>query len=140
MGDIRITTDELVFWEMGWFTLNATIVYSWIVMGVLVAVSLWIRSRLTASTKIPRSQNLMEVLLQSIQKQIGDVSGQDPAVFVPFIGTLFLFIAVSTLLGIVPGFRPPTASLSTTAALATCVFFAVPSVNHSSMPFWDVRA
>jgi F-type H+-transporting ATPase subunit a len=44
----------------------------------------------------------------------------------PFIGTLFIFIAASNLLEIIPGYHPPTASLSTTAALAICVFWAVP--------------
>jgi F-type H+-transporting ATPase subunit a len=126
MGDIRISTDEIIFWQLGWFKLNGTIVFTWIVMALLVAISLWVRARLTSSTSIPRLQNLMEVVDDSIQKQIGDVSGQLPGPYVPFIGTLFLFIAVATLLGIVPGFIPPTASLSTTAALATCVFFAVP--------------
>jgi F-type H+-transporting ATPase subunit a len=49
-----------------------------------------------------------------------------------FIGTLFIFIAVSNLLGVIPGFRPPTGSLSTTAALAICVFFAVPVFGIAS--------
>ena len=62
----------------------------------------------------------------SIQKQIGDISGQDPTPFVPFVGTLFLYIAAATLLGVVPGFVSPAASLSTAAALAFCVFCAVP--------------
>jgi F-type H+-transporting ATPase subunit a len=44
----------------------------------------------------------------------------------PFIGTLFLFIATANLLGVVPGYWSPTGSLSTTAALAVCVFVAVP--------------
>ena len=77
-------------------------------------------------TQIPRWQNLLEILVGGIRDQIRDASQSKPEPFVPFIGTLFLFIAVSNLLLIVPGFTPPTASLSTTAALAGCVFFAVP--------------
>jgi F-type H+-transporting ATPase subunit a len=50
-----------------------------------------------------------------------------PARYLPFIGTLFIFIATANLLTIVPGYEPPTSSLSTTAALALCVFVAVPS-------------
>ena len=126
MGDIPITTDELVFWQIGWFQLNATIVYTWMVMLGLVVVSVLVRSGLTNSTKFPRLQNLLEVVVESITKQVGDVSGRDATPYVPFIGTLFLFIAASTLLAILSGLQPPTASLSTTAALATCVFFAVP--------------
>jgi F-type H+-transporting ATPase subunit a len=135
MGDIQITTDEIIYWQSGWFKLNATILFTWIVMAALVGVSFWVRSRLTSKTTIPRIQNLMEVLIETIQKQIGDVSGQNPARFVPFIGTLFLYIAAATLLSIVPGFRPPTASLSTTAALATCVFFAVPFFGIRQLGF-----
>ena len=60
------------------------------------------------------------------------MSQQEPGPFLPFVGTLFLFIAMSNLLAIVPGYRPPTASLSTAAALATCVFVAVPLFGIAS--------
>jgi F-type H+-transporting ATPase subunit a len=49
-----------------------------------------------------------------------------PRGFLPFLGTLFLFIAICNLLSIIPGFEPPTGSLSTTAGLSFCVFAAVP--------------
>src|SRR5690606_37898425 len=52
---------------------------------------------------------------------------QEPRPYLPFIGTLFLFILASNVLSIVPGFHPPTGSLTTTAALALAVFFAVPA-------------
>ena len=55
-----------------------------------------------------------------------DISQHDPGRYLPFIGTLFLFIAVANILTIVPGYMPPTGSLSTTAALAICVLVAVP--------------
>jgi F-type H+-transporting ATPase subunit a len=61
-----------------------------------------------------------------MRKQIGEVSRQDPEPFLPFVGSLFLFVAVCNLLGIMPGYESPTGSLSTTAALAGCVFVAVP--------------
>ena len=61
-----------------------------------------------------------------IRRQIREISNQDPAPYLPFIGTLFLMIALMNLLNIVPGYEAPTGSLSTTAALALCVFFAVP--------------
>ena len=46
--------------------------------------------------------------------------------YLGFLGTLFLFVATASLFTIVPGYEPPTGSLSTTAALALCVFVAVP--------------
>ncbi len=61
-----------------------------------------------------------------MRDQIRDVSRAEPGRYLPFVGTLFLFIATSNLLAIVPGFEPPTGSLSTTTALAICVLVAVP--------------
>jgi F-type H+-transporting ATPase subunit a len=62
-----------------------------------------------------------------MRDQIREVSQrEDTGRYLPFIGTLFLFILVSNVLTIVPGFLAPTGSLSTTAALAICVFVAVP--------------
>jgi F-type H+-transporting ATPase subunit a len=126
MGEVQITTDDTIFWQAGWLKLNATILYTWLVMALLVGVSAWTRSGITSGTRIPPLQNLLEVIVDAIRKQIREVSGEDSRRYIAFIGTLFLFIAMSTLLGLVPGLRPPTASLSTTAALAACVLFAVP--------------
>jgi F-type H+-transporting ATPase subunit a len=73
-----------------------------------------------------RWQNLLEVVVQALRQQIAAATGLDPIRFLPFIGTLFLFIALSNLLIVVPGYQPPTGSLSTTTALALCVLLAVP--------------
>ena len=62
----------------------------------------------------------------AIEKQIEEVGLRHPQKYIAFIGTLFLFIALANLFTIVPGYAPPTSSLSTTAALALCVFVAVP--------------
>jgi F-type H+-transporting ATPase subunit a len=66
------------------------------------------------------------VLVDGLREQIAAVSRQDPHKYLDFIGTLFIFIAVSNLLTIIPGYVAPTGSLSTTSGLATCVFLAVP--------------
>lgn len=132
---IQISPDEWVFWQWAAFPavkLNATIVFTWIAMAVLVLGSWLVTRRLSTSTTIPRWQNLLEVLVDGIRRQIREVSGQEPGQYLPFVGTLFLFIGVANGLAIVPGFRPPTGSLSTTAALATCVFIAVPLFGISS--------
>ena len=49
-----------------------------------------------------------------------------PEKYLSFLGTLFLFVATASLCTVIPGYKPPTGSLSTTAALALCVFVAVP--------------
>ncbi len=51
---------------------------------------------------------------------------KNPAKYLGFLGTLFLFVATASICTVLPGYEPPTGSLSTTAALAFCVFVAVP--------------
>jgi F-type H+-transporting ATPase subunit a len=113
-------------WQIGPFALNATIVLTWVVMALLTLGSWLITRRLTAEADISRWQNLLEVLVTSMRDQIHEVSRQEPGTYLPFIGTLFLYIATANLLAIVPGYIPPTGSLSTTTALAIAVFVAVP--------------
>lgn len=124
---IKITPDQIVYFKWQWFTLNATIVFTWVVIVLLVLISLLATRKLSSEFIISRSQNFMEVIVGDIRQQIQDATGQeDVSRYIPFIGTLFLFIALSNLLVIVPGYHPPTGSLSTTGALAFCVFLSVP--------------
>lgn len=123
---MNISPDVIVFWQWGPFALNATIIYTWGVMALLVGGSWLVSRRLSADVRLSRGQNLLEVLVSGVLDQIRQVSQQEPKRYLPFIGTLFIFIAFSNLLSVVPGFIPPTGSLSTTTALAICVFIAVP--------------
>jgi F-type H+-transporting ATPase subunit a len=123
---MTISPDNIVFWQWGPFALNATIVFTWLVMALLTLVSWLVTRRLSTGTELSRWQNLLEVLVSGIRDQIRQVSHQDPGKYLPFVGTLFLFIAMANLLNIVPGYTAPTGSLSTTTALAICVFVAVP--------------
>lgn len=126
MPSIEISPDTPL-WQWGPVILNRTILFTWVVM-VLMTVGSWlVTRRLSTDAKISRGQNLLEVLISGLRDQIGDISHQNPARFLPFVGTLFLFLACANLLTIFPGYSAPTASLSTTAALATCVFIAVPA-------------
>ncbi len=124
---MQLTPDAIVYWQAGPIHLNATIAFTWAVMALMTLVSWLVTRRLSRGTALSRGQNLLEVLVSSIQDQIESVTQQEPSRYLPFIGTLFLFIAVSNVLAVVPGFQPPTGSLSTTAALALCVFVAVPA-------------
>lgn len=126
MGLKQISPDQIIFWQKDFVVLNATIVYAWIVMAILVAASWFMSRRLTSGTDIPRLQNFMEVLVSTIREEIRETSQDDPDKYMAFIATLFLFILTSNVLAVVPGFVPTTASLSTTGALAICVFLAVP--------------
>ncbi|MBE9502580.1 MAG: F0F1 ATP synthase subunit A [Proteobacteria bacterium] len=128
---MEISPDAIVFWRWGVVSLNATILFTWIVMALMAAVSWLVTRKLAEGTKLTRWQNLLEVLVTGIEGQIRDVSHQEPRLFLPFVGTLFLFIALSNLLSIVPGYLPPTGSLSTTTSLALSVFIAVPFFGFS---------
>jgi F-type H+-transporting ATPase subunit a len=123
---VQLTPDAIVLWSRGPLRLSATLVFTWVVMALLVLGARQIGRRLSSGPELPRWQNLVEVLVTGLRQQIRQVSQQDPGPYLPFVGTLFLFIAVSNLLAVVPGFRAPTASLSTTTALALCVLLAVP--------------
>lgn len=123
---MRLSPDEIIFWQHGLFKLNATIVFTWVLMLVLAVGSKLITRKLSTGLTRSRWQNLLEVVVTMIEQQIEEVGLNNPRKFLPFLGTLLLFVAVSALSTIIPGFESPTGSLSTTAALALCVFVAVP--------------
>jgi F-type H+-transporting ATPase subunit a len=123
---MRISPDELVYFQWGPLTINATIVFTWLVMALLTLFGWVVTRKLSAGPEIPRGQNLLEVLVTGVLDQIEEASQQDPRRFLPFVGTLFIFIATSNVLSVVPGFQAPTGSLSTAVSLALCVFVAVP--------------
>ncbi len=124
---MHLSPDEILVFHIFGYAINATLVYSVLTVLFLSAGSWLITRRLTDSFEIPRGQNLLEVIVSSMRGQIRDVVQQDPDPYLPFIGTLFLYIAISNILGsLVPGFQAATGSLSTTAALALCVAVAVP--------------
>lgn len=123
---MRLTPDEWIFWQYGFVKLNATIVFTWVLMAVLVMGAVLITRNLATGHQRSRWQNLLEIVVTGIVDQIEDVGLKQPRRYLAFLGTLFLFVAASALATVVPGFEPPTASLSTTAALALCVLVAVP--------------
>lgn len=123
---MRLSPDEIIFWEHGFVKLNATIVFTWVVMLILVVGSMLITRKLTSEHVRSRWQNLLEIVVLGIMEQIKDVGLKKPAKYIGFLGTLFLFVAAAALGTVVPGYEPPTGSLSTTAALALCVLIAVP--------------
>lgn len=98
------------------------IAYTWFLI-----VALAILSFLATRTikKVPGGlQNFMEVLVGGIEKMIVETMGEHGRPFLPLIATLAIFILTSNLIGLVPGFFPPTANLNTTAACALIVFTA----------------
>ena len=124
---MRLSPDEWIFWQSGFVKLNATIVFTWGLMLAMTLGSALVTRRLSHGPLISRWQGLLEILITTIQTQIQEIGLEQPRKYLAFLGTLFLFVAASSLCTVVPGFEPPTGSLSTTAALAACVLVAVPA-------------
>lgn len=123
---MRLSPDEIIYWQHGFFKLNATIVFTWGLMLVLAVGAKLITRRLTTDHTRSRWQNLLEIAVTLIAKQIEEVGLPHPKKYLGFLGTLFLFVAAASLCTVIPGYMPPTGSLSTTVALAFCVMVAVP--------------
>ncbi|WP_295540309.1 F0F1 ATP synthase subunit A [uncultured Thiohalocapsa sp.] len=123
---MTISPDQIILWQWGPLHINATLAYTWLIMLLLTGGAWLITRRLSTGPRLSRWQNLLEVLVTGLKDQIRDVSRQEPGQYLPFVGTLFILIATANLLSVVPGYMPPTGSLSTTMALALCVLIAVP--------------
>lgn len=121
-----ISPDQWILLEWHGWQLNATVAFTWLVMFLLTFGSWVVTSLVSQSLRVSRWQIMLEVIVTGIRNQIAEIGAEDPVRYLPFIGTLFLFIAMSNLLIIIPGYQPPTGSLSTTVALAICVLTAVP--------------
>jgi F-type H+-transporting ATPase subunit a len=123
---MRLSPDDMIFWQHGFVKLNGTIVFTWALMLVMAVGAKLVTRKL--STDLNRSpwQNLLEVIVSGIADQIRGVGLGSPEKYIGFLGTLFLFVALASLCTVVPGYEPPTASLSTTVALALSVLVAVP--------------
>jgi F-type H+-transporting ATPase subunit a len=123
---MRLSPDELVLWEWGPLHLNATMVSTWVIMALLTLFAASVTRRLSTGPSLGWRQNLLEVTVGLIRDQIREIVQDDPDPYVPFVGTLFLYVALSNALTILPWYEAPTGSLSTTTALALSVFVAVP--------------
>lgn len=123
---IQINPDEIIYWRIGTISLNETIVNTWIVMALLIFFA-WLSMRhLSVDPPFSQKQSLMETLIGYIRAELAEIAQTSPEKYIYFSGTLFLFISASSLLAVIPIYRSPVSSLSTTLALAICVFFAVP--------------
>lgn len=123
---MHLSSDEWILWQYGFVKLNGTLLTTWGLMLVLVVGARLITRNLVNEIVISRWQSLLEIVVTGIVKQIEEVGLSQPEKYIGFVGTLFLFIATANLFSILPGYEPPTGSLSSTAALAICVFIAVP--------------
>jgi F-type H+-transporting ATPase subunit a len=123
---VNLTSDQEILWQHGWVKLNGTIATTWVMMAVMALGAKLVTRRLLTEGAISRWQGALEIVVTGIDGQIKEVGLDRPERYLAFLGSLFLFVATASLCTVIPGFKPPTGSLSTTAALALCVFVAVP--------------
>jgi F-type H+-transporting ATPase subunit a len=95
------------------------VVYTWVVMGILIVGGF---SAVKGLSLVPRKgQNFFEIIISGIEEFMVEITGEEGRWLLPLAATIFIFIFVSNLIGLVPGFFPPTASLNTTLACALIV-------------------
>ncbi|RLC30677.1 MAG: ATP synthase F0 subunit A [Deltaproteobacteria bacterium] len=120
------------------------VTHFWLVMLILiVSAALFARGVQLLPKK---GQNVFEVIIESLENFMVDITGPEGRFFFPFVATLFLFILVGNLIGLVPGFYSPTANINTTLALALCTFVythiigirfhGVKYIKHFLGPVW----
>jgi F-type H+-transporting ATPase subunit a len=130
---------------LGHFAHEAThVLYSWFVMIVLILGFLLLSKGIK---RIPgKGQNILEMIVGGLEDFMVSITGPEGRAFFPFIATIFLYILVSNLLGLVPGFFSPTANINTTLSLAICTFVlthiigfkfhGVKYIKHFFGPVW----
>jgi F-type H+-transporting ATPase subunit a len=99
---------------------NPHVVYAWVVMAILIALgALATKGIRMVPTK---AQNVSELIVSSMEEFMVDITGEEGRWLFPLAGTVFLYVFIGNLIGLVPGFFPPTANLNTTASIALVVF------------------
>ena len=115
---------EFLSCNIGWLNISSTVMTTWFLMGVLLMVAC-VSARDLKVEKVSTLQSAMEGIVLTLQETIEEASPGHSKHLLPFIGTLWLFIALSNLAGLIPGLSSPTGDISFTAALAVLVFFSV---------------
>ena len=113
-----------VVFTLGWLQITTTVVTTWGLV-LLFGLGCWLATRKLSVDNPGLVQTALEGVVQSIAAAIDGVLPGRAELLLPFIGTLWLFVAVANLSGVVPELHAPTADLSTTAALAFIVFLSV---------------
>jgi F-type H+-transporting ATPase subunit a len=112
-----------VLFHLGPVAITRAVVTTWIIMAALAIVFRLATRRLEMQPD--RRQAVLEVIVTGIAGQIEDVIRKDARPFLPMLGTLFIFLVVANLSGLLPGVEAPTSRIETPAALALIVFFSV---------------
>ncbi|RMF03724.1 MAG: F0F1 ATP synthase subunit A, partial [Alphaproteobacteria bacterium] len=113
---------EILF-HFGPVPISRPVVTTWAIMAALTMIS-WLGLR-RASIHAGTLQTALEIVVQTLAKQIEEIIRRDPWPYLPLLGTLFVFLVFANLSAVVPGTKPPTGHIETPAALALIVFLSV---------------
>jgi len=95
------------------------VIYSWVVMAILIGFGFFAAKVVTLVPS--KGQNVFEILISGLEEFAVGMTGEEGRWLTPLIATIFIYIATCNLLGLIPGFFPPTANLNTTASCALTV-------------------
>ena len=120
------------------------VIYSWFAILLLIILAVLATRRIAL---VPAGgQNFFEIVISGMEEFMVDITGEEGRKFFPFVATIFIYIAFCNLMGLVPGFYPPTASINTTVACAIPVFLfthyigikyhGIKYVKHFLGPVW----
>ena len=112
-----------VVFQLGPLIITSTVITTWITMLVITLFCLFARSRLRKEPG--RLQTVLEGIVSAIENAVIEVEPSHGKRIMPFVGSLWIFLVIANLTGLVPGLHAPTRDLSTTAALAFLVFLSV---------------
>jgi len=120
------------------------VVYTWVVMAILIIGGFLAVKGLSLVPQ--KGQNFFEIIVSGIEEFMVDITGEEGRWLLPLTATIFIFIFASNLIGLVPGFFPPTASLNTTGACALIVvvfthvigvkYHGIGYIKHFLGPVW----
>ena len=99
-----------------WAASNPHVVYMWLAMGILIFLG-WLGGK-SISLVPKKAQNVFEVLISGLEEFMVSITGEEGRKSFPLVFTIFLFVLLGNLMGLVPSFFPPTANINTTLALA----------------------
>ena len=118
--------EPLIFFHTTWlknYGIDMTIVFNTLFVVLILASLSFIATR-RLQVYPGQAQNVMEVIIGGFDSLLNDIMGHNGRKFFPLIATLGLFILVSNLIGLVPGFESPTSNINTNAAMALIVFLS----------------
>jgi F-type H+-transporting ATPase subunit a len=97
------------------------VVHSWFVIIIILLAAFLMSRRIAILPE--KGQNILELIVEGLENFMVDITGPEGRAFFPYIATVFLYILICNLLGLIPGFFSPTANINTTLSLALCTFF-----------------